>query len=616
MFVTNGNSGFTVKAYQGDAKTLLAFDLPQDKIQGLAGFTLAYSPGGGAGTGAPGTGTSGSGTPRTGTPGSGSPGSGAEYYIYNDLQLQHAATQVQVSTEPANSSVNAPIQKFRWVHVPGNFHQGDEVTYGDYTYTVTPRYFGAQGMLEPIDLSLSVKVTIAVRPFVKGNVELAFTRGFVQSQAFAGHFGPAGHFKPKDPPLLFDTTQVAGTNASGQSYTYQREYIWSGFTARVKIFAILNEVLNDKSLSMNMFAYDLSEPDILKILLQLAAQGRISLILDDASLHHDSVGDKPEDEFTAQFNQVKTGNAYVMRGKFGRYQHNKVIIVKRSGTALKVLSGSTNFSVDGMYINSNHVVVFNDPGVAKIYSDVFQEAWNDRVSETAFVKSPESTTVFPLQLPGISAAGVTFAPHAPAMALSNLQKMADRIGQETSSVLFAVMDTGPTSSGPLIPALVALHNNQRIYNAGISDTDNNISLYKPNDPAGLAVTGKPSQVLLPPPFNKEASIGMGHQVHDKFVVCGFNTSQAVVWLGSSNLALGGEKANGDNLIELHDADIATAFAIEALTLVDHFMFLDEHAAKIGNNTETTEIWLAPTDAWAASYYDANDYHMRERMLFR
>jgi hypothetical protein len=587
MFVTNGNNGFTVKAYQGDAKTLLAFDLPQDRTRGLAGFTLAYSPGG-----------------------------TTEYYIYNELQLQDAPTQVQVSTEPANSSANAPIQKFRWAHVPGNFHQEDEVRYGSYTYTVTPRYFDGQGMLKPMDLSLSVAVTIGVRPFVKGNVELAFTRGFVQSQAFAGHFGPAAHFKPKDPPLLFDTTQAAGTNASGQSYTYQREYIWSGFTARVKIFDVLNEVLSDKSLSMNMFAYDLDEPDIMKILLQLAAEGRISMILDDASLHHDSVGDKPEDAFEVQFNQVKTGDAYVLRGKFGRYQHNKVIIVKKAGKALKVLSGSTNFSVNGIYINSNHVVVFNDPGVARIYSDVFQEAWNDRVSEAAFVQTPESATVFPLHLPGISAASVTFAPHAAAMALGNLQKMADRIAREQSSVLFAVMDTGPASTGPLIPALVALHNNQRIYNAGISDTDNNISLYKPNDPAGLAVTGKPTQVLLPPPFNKEASIGLGHQVHDKFVVCGFNTPLAVVWLGSSNLALGGEKANGDNLIEIHDTDIATAFAIEALDLVDHFMFLDGHAARIGDNAETAEIWLAPTDAWAASYYAPDDYHMRERLLFR
>jgi hypothetical protein len=76
-------------------------------------------------------------------------------------------------------------------------------------------------------------------------------------------------------------------------------------------------------------------------------------------------------------------------------------------------------------------------------------------------------------------------------------------------------------------------------------------------------------------------VGLGHQVHHKFVVCGFNGKDPVVYCGSSNLALGGEKANGDNLLAIHDEDIATVFAIEALGLVDHFEFLDRHAIETG-----------------------------------
>ncbi|TDX01584.1 phospholipase D-like domain-containing protein [Dinghuibacter silviterrae] len=588
MFSTSNNNGFTVKAYQGDAKTLLAFDLPQAQTKGLAGFTIAYTP----------------------------PGS-QPFFIYNQLTLQGGPGKAQVATEPAQSSANAPIQKFRWTHVPGNFHQGDQVTYGNYVYQVTPRYFDPAGGLQLIDPGLSVKVTIPVQPFVKGNVALGFTRGFVQSQAFVHHFGVNALFKPKGHGLLYDTSASAGTNSSGQSFSFAQEYAWCGSTARTMIFDVLNEVLNDSSLALDMLAYDLDEPDVLNILLKLAAQGRISLILDNASLHTDAKRDKPEDEFEDQFNKVKTGNAYCLRGKFGRFQHNKILIVKKAGKAVKVLSGSTNFSVTGMYVNSNHVILFNDPGVATTYSNMFAEAWNDRTSETAFVQSASGTQSMTLKLPGISAASVTFAPHAAAFAQSNLQKIADRVNQETSSVLFAVMDTGPTSSGPLIPALVALHSKQTVYNAGISDSTNNISLYKPNDPAGIAVTGKPSQVLLPPPFDKEASIGLGHQVHDKFIVCGFNTASAVVWLGSSNLALGGEEQNGDNLIEIHDTDVATAFAIEALDLVDHFDFRDLHSKQGGEDTTNpATMSLAATDAWATSYYDPNDYHTRERTLFK
>jgi hypothetical protein len=74
------------------------------------------------------------------------------------------------------------------------------------------------------------------------------------------------------------------------------------------------------------------------------------------------------------------------------------------------------------------------------------------------------------------------------------------------------------------------------------------------------VTGKPSSVSLPPPFDQVPS-PPGHEIHDKFVVCGMVGPDPVVYCGSSNLASGGEAANGDNLLEIHDADVATVFAI-------------------------------------------------------
>ncbi|WP_051223844.1 hypothetical protein [Conexibacter woesei] len=52
-----------------------------------------------------------------------------------------------------------------------------------------------------------------------------------------------------------------------------------------------------------------------------------------------------------------------------------------------------------------------------------------------------------------------------------------------------------------------------------------------------------------------------------------------MFCGSSNLALGGEEENDDNLIAIHDGDVATAFAIEAMTLIDHFGFLDRYRQK-------------------------------------
>ena len=68
-----------------------------------------------------------------------------------------------------------------------------------------------------------------------------------------------------------------------------------GETAREQILDVLNRVVNDPSLTLKVFAYDLNEPDILKILLTLAAQGRVRIILDNASLHVTQGGANAQD---------------------------------------------------------------------------------------------------------------------------------------------------------------------------------------------------------------------------------------------------------------------------------------------------------------------------------
>jgi len=94
MFVQNSNAaGFSVKAWIGDAKTLLAFNFTdKNEVTDLAGFTVRIQP-------------------------HGQPA----YYLLNELVLP-AGKNATVAGEPANSSANAPVQKFRWLHVPGSFH--------------------------------------------------------------------------------------------------------------------------------------------------------------------------------------------------------------------------------------------------------------------------------------------------------------------------------------------------------------------------------------------------------------------------------------------------------------------------------------------------------------
>ena len=134
--------GFTLTAYRGDAKTLLAFNLANRKAAtDLAGFTIQAKP----------------------------PGK-SPYYIFNTLRFKDPGHHAQVGSEPPNSSVNAPIHKFRWLHVPGQFHQGIDPAFGKYSYTVTPRFFDESKSLVPLDPDLGVTVEIEVRPFESGKL--------------------------------------------------------------------------------------------------------------------------------------------------------------------------------------------------------------------------------------------------------------------------------------------------------------------------------------------------------------------------------------------------------------------------------------------------------------
>lgn len=590
MFTTNkkNNFGFSIRAYVGDAKTLLAFSLPEENTKNFAGFTILCSP-------------------KQKTP----------YFLLNKLQLKANEDHAQVATEPSNSSVNAPIQKFRWLHVPGLFHQDDQVFFGTYVYTVTPRFFDADGSLLPLSKKLSSEVVVEVGPFKKGDLELGFTRGFVQSQGFINHFGKKAIFKPKEPKLLFNTNVVAGENNEGEEYTFKDIYKWSGFTAREKIFNILNNVQNNDDLSLDVFAYDLNEPDMMKILLELAREGRVRMILDDAALHHKKDDPRPEDQFEKAFDKAKTGEAEIKRGKFGRFQHHKVLIVKNKGKAVKVLLGSTNFSVTGLYVNSNHVAIFSDPKIADLYGDVFQQVWDDEVARKPFTESVFATKFFEFKDANTPETSITFSPHTPGFASDKMDAIDGRLKLEGSSILFAVMNTDENVSGPIAPTLVKLHQRDDLFTAGITDSTNDLTFFKPSSKEGVRVNGKPSEVLLPEPFKSEKSVGIGHQVHHKFIVCGFNTPDAVVWFGSSNLALKGEEVNGDHLVEVHDEDVATVFAIEALALVDHFHFRNKHSklAPDGKPESPTPLTLFGTDKWKNRYYDEDDIHFLDRELF-
>src|SRR5664279_2208238 len=315
------SNGLTVAAYAGDGDVLLAFSLDDSvlKQSDLAGFSIQCTP-----------------------------PAGQSFYLQNRINFTQPVTSTTPPQHPWTSSQDAPFQKFHWVHFP------PDVAPGDVKYKGTARYCRGTALVD----GPSGEVTVQLIKPQTGNFELGLTRAYVSSQAYVAKFQNKD-IRPQPKTLDYDTT------------SYQPQYEWLGFHARKMVFDLLKECVSDDSISVDMFAYDFDEPDILKMCESLGS--RLRIFLDNAPLHTGTALEVQVHERLVK----SAGAANVKQGHFKRFAHDKIIIQKKNGKATKVLTGSANFSVRGLYVQANNVMLFSDPKVADQYAQVFESVFQD-----------------------------------------------------------------------------------------------------------------------------------------------------------------------------------------------------------------------------------------------
>jgi phosphatidylserine/phosphatidylglycerophosphate/cardiolipin synthase-like enzyme len=550
-----GSNGFWIRAYPGDGAILLAFDVDEDKTDQLAGFAVKCV------------------TPNKG------PYLTNQYFLPNQLSFEEKITSSKSVAAPKyHGSDNNPFQMFHWVHFPS-------AGPGAYSYTVYLSQFQDDGSVQ-LGASQTVEVNLAYRSFP--GLELGFTRGYVSSQAYVEHFEKVGlQIEPTPKSMDFDTGP------------YESKYEWLGAHARKLVFDFLQECQADSSLSVDVFAFDFNEPEIINDLCKLSS--RVRVFQDNASLHVKETKKSALEPDTIK--KLRAAGANVEVGHFGRFAHDKVLIQKKNGQACKVLTGSANFSIRGLYVQANSVLVFDDPDVARLYEMAFQQAFDD---QKKFKSSPIASKWYDVQKSNLPALSVSFAPH---MSAFSLTKVADAINSASSSVLFAIMEV--TGKGVVMDALKALGARAGIVSLGTIEQKSQLKMFKPGIDAKSAVVSFDFlKKNVPEPFKTETRGGSGQVIHHKFVVCDFNGALPIVFCGSSNLALGGEESNGDNLIAIQNEEIATSYAVEAIRLFDHYRFRSLHE----KSSARKPLTLKTSNEWIRPYYDSGDIKFNERKL--
>jgi PLD-like domain len=582
--VRKSNDGLTVVLYRGEDMVLLAFDIePKLRTRDFVGFGIDYQIG----------------------------SSKETRHVYNfltfkklhedaDEELKKAGKDKK-KQDAANKkawdnkeSMRSPIQRFRWIHVPS------KPVDGIITYRVSALYWNGD---KPPLPKATLEASIDIGSKTRGDfLNVGFTRGFATSQAYLRNFPDGASILPKR----------GGSELKFATEVHEnKEYPWLGFEARRLMFDFLDECIKDKNVLVDAYAYDFADPEIVRRL--EALKDRLRIVIDNSGKHGRSDSDETK---AAKLLTSSAGKDNVQRHHFWSLQHNKVFIGKRksangSAKPFAVVTGSTNFSLRGLYIQSNNLLLFRDQDIAGWYADAFEAGFTD---PKGFRKAGVSTKFFDKN----SANGryrFYFSPHQdPAFSMEPIAAAV----KKANTVFYAIAFRG-AETGPADVALDQLDPQKKMVmgvadKPGGSSTKTTVTML---GRAGVPLGPAALKSRLPEPFKSEWPGGSGVHMHHKFVICDFNGNEPVVFTGSSNLASGGENNNGDNLIEIRDPKVVIAYMVEAVSIFDHYDFrLRMKRAK--TTPKSYDLAEPPQDSspcWWETSFEPEHYNSRDRQLF-
>ncbi|HLZ87029.1 MAG TPA: phospholipase D-like domain-containing protein, partial [Puia sp.] len=565
FIVTGQNAAalFTLKVYRGEGMALLAMNWKQGTpTPDFVGFAIEYQ----------------------------EPGGNQFYPVSNRLSFLDNKGNVNPNIL---SSRLSPIQKFRWIHFPFNANQP-----GKFVYRVTPVFMKAGGQLSYGDFQeAAIELMAETYP---GELNVAFTRGFIASQAFVDHFGTNGGVG-----TILPASANQGLDFKATDPNAEKALAWMGFEARQAILSVLDQAIADPKAQVRVVAYDFNDPEIVNRLVKLGS--RLKIIIDDSGTHKPATACESR---AAAMLAKSAGAGNVLRQHMGSLQHNKTIAV--DGQKIKfAIGGSTNLSWRGIYVQNNNAVILQGATAVQLFFDAFDNYWSNSNNVAGFGKtaSPDWND---LQLSGVDAR-ISFSPHSATNAV--LQSIAKDIASTSSSLLYSLAFLYQTK-GPIRDSITTVTGNNKLFVYGLSDKSvGGLDIQRPD---GNPPVGFPAALLtnVPPPFKQEATGGSGIRLHHKFVVIDFDKPTARTYLGSFNFSGVADTENGENLLLIKDRRVAVSYMIEAVSMFDHYEFRDAQA-KAGKAGKLF-LQTPPADAKTKPWWDedfTNPAKARDRLIF-
>ncbi|WP_175812630.1 phospholipase D-like domain-containing protein [Burkholderia contaminans] len=324
--------------------------------------------------------------------------------------------------------------------------------------------------------------------------------------------------------------------------------------------------------------------------------------------------------------------------------HDKFIVTDASSSAVptRVLTGSANFTTEGLTEQANVLHAFDSPALAALYNDrAHALAGNPSIADTAKLSPGWSA---PMTI-GRAQVRLAFSPE-PAGQRTEIDTIVAAIAAAKHSVCFCLfMPTDVALRDACFAAgdrglmMFGLVNKINVGSATKADTEQqagqtldaatlaNLELYHRNrDNHDVIDAEYFSPATVPQGFEPELRLFPGEPapafppvvIHHKFIVIDAEGANPVIYTGSANMSRNSEQYNDENLLEIRDQRIAAIYLAEFLRLYEHYRAraLTINAKQHGTDGGTgahARLALAPDSSWAKKYYVAGSPEEKARI---
>jgi phosphatidylserine/phosphatidylglycerophosphate/cardiolipin synthase-like enzyme len=490
-----------------------------------------------------------------------------------------------VEPHPANgvmySTRKHPIQGFTWSDFsakPGY----------DYTYEIVALR-GQPANPQPAE-TVEVKVKTETAKLQGSIHHVHFNRGAAASQEYTRRFGD----KPPEQvgPAAFDWLSRGAAEAI------------KGFIERAA----------GPGWGLRVGAYEFTNDHVLTALKDASKRTKDVQVLYHAK--NDSQKKANEDQIN-KFGLTKICTPRNAKGL--ALSHNKIIVLTKGGVAQAVLTGSTNFSVGGIYGHSNVVHICEDPGIAAEYLWLWSELKKNEDKKDA-APVLEGRTPLPADPPH---AGTTpiFSPRADLQALEWYAKRA----KEANDALFMTFafgmhdlfqDAYRTGTARLRYALMEKMSGPTKTEAQRKANEAKIIALRKMEQNKFAI----GAYLADGAFDhwlKERLSGLNVNVrylHTKYMLVDPLGKSPLVVSGSANFSAASTEDNDENMLIIRsDTRVADIYLGEFMRLYNHFAFRDwlsQHPDP--KNAEVSH--LDEKDTWWKRYFGTS-FASRQREYF-